>query len=50
MPTWEETLAHISETVLADVADAVKADERYAPLIAALTEKAISGLAVLATA
>jgi hypothetical protein len=48
MGSWEETIEKVSEQVLADVAIAVKADERYAPLVAALAEKAIASLATLA--
>lgn len=35
----------VAEKVAEDVLAAVKADERYAPLIATLTEKAITALA-----
>jgi hypothetical protein len=47
MATWEQTLAHILETAAADVAIAIKADERYAPIVATLTEKALAELAAL---
>ena len=43
-----QTAEKIAEKVAADVLAAVQADERYAPLVAQLAEKAITALAAAA--
>jgi hypothetical protein len=45
MATWEQTIEHVTEVAMEDVAAAVKADEQYAPLVAALAAKALAALA-----
>lgn len=50
MDTVDEIISDVTQALVADVAAAVKADQRYAPLVASLTEKALAGLAELAAA
>jgi hypothetical protein len=48
MTTWEQTVELVTEKVLADVENAVKNDEKYAPLVAKLAAKALQQLTELA--